>query len=95
MQKFWRNPMLDSFFAIGVSYIKSDAETRGKFSLDGAAGESLSRKAKDLGIEALLTISTCNRTELYGYTEDAETLIPRTPNIIIAPKNCPRGLIDA
>ena len=56
--------MLDSFFAVGVSYIKSDAETRGKFSLDGAAGESLSRKAKDLGIEALLTISTCNRTEL-------------------------------
>ena len=75
MQKFWHNPMLDSFFAVGVSYIKSDAETRGKFSLDGAAGESLSRKAKDLGIEALLTISTCNRTELYGYTEDAETLV--------------------
>lgn len=67
--------MLDSFFAVGVSYIKSDAETRGKFSLDGAAGESLSRKAKDLGIEALLTISTCNRTELYGYTEDDETLV--------------------
>ncbi len=67
--------MLDSFFAVGVSYIKSDAETRGKFSLDGAAGESLSRKAKDLGIEALLTISTCNRTELYGYTEDAEALV--------------------
>ena len=67
--------MLDSFFAVGVSYIKSDAETRGKFSLDGAAGESLSRKANDLGIEALLTISTCNRTELYGYTEDVETLV--------------------
>ncbi len=75
MQKFWRNPMLDSFFAVGVSYIKSDAETRGKFSLDGAAGESLSRKAKDLGIEALLTISTCNRTELYGYTEDSKILV--------------------
>jgi len=75
MQKFWHNPMLDSFFAVGVSYIKSDAETRGKFSLDGAAGESLSRKAKELGVEALLTISTCNRTELYGYTEDCEMLV--------------------
>ena len=75
MQKFWHNPMFDSFFAVGVSYIKSDAETRGKFSLDGAAGESLSRKAKELGVEALLTISTCNRTELYGYTEDYEMLV--------------------
>lgn len=75
MQKFWRNPMLDSFFAVGLSYIKSDALTRGKFSLDGAAGESLSRKAKKWGVEALLTISTCNRTELYGYVEEPEVLI--------------------
>ena len=67
--------MLDSFYAAGVSYIKSDAETRGKFSLDGASGEALSRKAKALGIEALLTISTCNRTELYGYTEKPSQLV--------------------
>ena len=67
--------MLDSFYVVGVSYIKSDAETRGKFSLDGASGEALSRKAKALGIEALLTISTCNRTELYGYTEQPSQLV--------------------
>lgn len=67
--------MLDSFYVVGVSYIKSDAETRGKFSLDGASGEALSRKAKALGIEALLTISTCNRTELYGYTEEPSQLV--------------------
>jgi glutamyl-tRNA reductase len=67
--------MLDNFYAIGVSYIKTDAETRGKFSIDGARGESLSQDALAMGIEALLVISTCNRTELYGFAASAEQLI--------------------
>ena len=67
--------MLDNFYAIGVSYIKTDAETRGKFSIDGARGESLSQEARAMGIEALLVISTCNRTELYGFAASAEQLI--------------------
>ena len=67
--------MLDNFYAIGVSYIKTDAETRGKFSIDGARGESLSQEARAMGIEALLVISTCNRTELYGFATSAEQLI--------------------
>jgi glutamyl-tRNA reductase len=67
--------MLDNFYAIGVSYIKTDAETRGKFSIDGARGESLSQDARATGVEALLVISTCNRTELYGFAASAEQLI--------------------
>lgn len=67
--------MLDNFYVIGVSYIKTDAETRGKFSIDGARGESLSQEARAMGIEALLVISTCNRTELYGFATSAEQLI--------------------
>ena len=67
--------MLENFYAIGVSYIKTDAETRGKFSIDGARGESLSHDAHDLGIEALIVISTCNRTELYGFASSPDQLI--------------------
>lgn len=67
--------MLENFYAIGVSYIKTDAETRGKFSIDGARGESLSHDALDLGIEALIVISTCNRTELYGFASSPDQLI--------------------
>lgn len=67
--------MLDNFYAIGVSYIKTDAETRGKFSIDGARGESLSQDARAMGVEALLVISTCNRTELYGFAASQEQLI--------------------
>lgn len=67
--------MLNNFYAIGVSYIKTDAETRGKFSIDGARGESLSQDARAMGVEALLVISTCNRTELYGFAASADQLI--------------------
>lgn len=67
--------MLENFYAIGVSYIKTDAETRGRFSIDGARGESLSQDARAMGIEALLVISTCNRTELYGFAASQEQLI--------------------
>ena len=67
--------MLDSFYAIGVSYIKTDADTRGRFSIDGAHGEALSQQAKAVGVDSLLVISTCNRTELYGFAQSATQLI--------------------
>lgn len=64
-----------SFYAIGLSYKKADAEVRGKFSLDNAAKDHLLQQAKDEGTEALLVISTCNRTELYGFAEHPFQLI--------------------
>jgi Glutamyl-tRNA reductase len=67
--------MLDSFYAIGVSYIKTDADIRGRFSIDGAHGEALSHQAKALGVDSLLIISTCNRSELYGFASSATQLI--------------------
>lgn len=63
------------FYAIGLSYIKADAETRGHFSLSETAQKKLLHDAKDLGFSTLSVISTCNRTELYGYAESAEQII--------------------
>lgn len=63
------------FYAIGLNYQKADIEIRGKFSLQQEAQEALLREGKKQGLEALLIVSTCNRTELYGWATDAEQLI--------------------
>lgn len=64
-----------SFYAVGLSYKKADAEVRGKFSLDEESKEALLSQAKAEGIEALLVTSTCNRTEIYGFASHPYQLI--------------------
>ncbi|TXN37500.1 glutamyl-tRNA reductase [Flagellimonas hymeniacidonis] len=64
-----------SFYAIGLSYKKADAEVRGKFSLDVPAIDNIMVQAKEQGIDGLLVISTCNRTELYGFAQHPFQLI--------------------
>lgn len=63
------------FYAVGLSYKKADAGTRGKFSLDNAAKTSLLEQAKRENIDSLIVTSTCNRTEIYGYAEHPFQLI--------------------
>lgn len=63
------------FYAVGLSYRKADAEIRGKFSLGNTAKTALLEQAKQEGIESLVVISTCNRTEIYGYAEHPFQLI--------------------
>lgn len=65
----------NSFYAVGLSYKKADAEVRGKFSLDIPAIDRIMIQAKALGIDGLLVISTCNRTELYGFAQHPFQLI--------------------
>ncbi len=64
-----------SFYAIGLSYKKADAEVRGHFSLDDTSKVSVLQQAKSNGIESLLVTSTCNRTELYGFAQHPYQLI--------------------
>ncbi|WP_435135407.1 glutamyl-tRNA reductase [Formosa sp. A9] len=64
-----------SFYAIGLSYKKADAETRGHFSLDDAGKHAVLEQAKANGIESLIVTSTCNRTEIYGFAEHPFQLI--------------------
>ena len=63
------------FYAIGLSYKKADAEVRGHFSLSDTAKHNVLEQAKQNGIESILLISTCNRTELYGFAEHPFQLI--------------------
>lgn len=64
-----------TFYAIGLSYKKADAEMRGKFSLDEKAKINLLHQAKEDGLESLVITSTCNRTEIYGFAQHPFQLI--------------------
>ena len=64
-----------TFYAIGLSYKKADAEVRGKFSLNENAKTALLEQAKTDGIESLIVTSTCNRTEIYGFAAHPFQLI--------------------
>ncbi len=63
------------FYAIGLSYKKADAEIRGHFSINDEAKKNILLQAKNEGISSLVVISTCNRTELYGFAEPPFQLI--------------------
>lgn len=64
-----------SFYALGLSYKKADADLRGKFSLDNQAISTLLMQAEAEGIPSLLVTSTCNRTEIYGFANHPYQLI--------------------
>lgn len=64
-----------SFYAVGLSYKKANAEMRGKFSLDSVSKANVLLQSKKEGIESLIVTSTCNRTEIYGFAEHPFQLI--------------------
>lgn len=64
-----------TFYCIGLSYLKADAEIRGKFSLNSVAKNSVLLQAKENNLQGVLIISTCNRTEIYGYANHPFELI--------------------
>jgi len=65
----------NSFYVVGLSYKKADAEVRGKFSLDDATKDKLLQQAANAGFDGLLVTSTCNRTELHGFAQHPFQLI--------------------
>ncbi len=65
----------NSFYTIGLSYKKAEADVRGKFSLDDHGLEQILQQAKVQGIDGLLVTSTCNRTELHGFAQHPFQLI--------------------
>lgn len=64
-----------NFYAIGLNYKKADAKIRGHFSIDDSAKQKILTQAKEDNIPSLTIISTCNRTELYGFAQHPFQLI--------------------
>lgn len=66
---------ITNFWVVGINYKKSDAGVRGKFAINNEQYEAILNKAHLNGVPELFILSTCNRTEAYGFAPDAETLI--------------------
>lgn len=64
-----------NFYAIGLNYYKADAEIRGRFSITDEAQVRILKQAKLDGLNSLSLVSTCNRTELYGFAAHPFQLI--------------------
>lgn len=64
-----------TFFCIGLNYQKADATIRGLFSLQDRAVAQILEAGKAQGLDSLLIVSTCNRTEMYGFAENPYVLI--------------------
>ncbi|HVZ57983.1 MAG TPA: glutamyl-tRNA reductase [Chitinophagaceae bacterium] len=63
------------FYLAGISYRKTDAETRGRFAVGTEQYAEILAQAASYGADELFIISTCNRTEIYGFADRAQQLV--------------------
>ena len=68
-------PAKPTFSVIGLSYRKADASIRGYFSVSQETQQAILKEAARSGIKTIILISTCNRTEIYGFVSDPDQLI--------------------
>jgi len=66
---------ISNFFIAGINYKKSDAATRSQFAINNDQYENILRLAPLFNVDSLFILSTCNRTEIYGFAESANDLI--------------------
>jgi glutamyl-tRNA reductase len=65
---------LAHFFVVGINYKKTDAAIRGQFAINHEQYINVLSAAKGRGLNELFILSTCNRTEVYGFAERPEQL---------------------
>jgi glutamyl-tRNA reductase len=66
---------ITKFYIAGINYKKTDAVIRGQFAVSNDQYATLLSKATGFGLNELFVLSTCNRTEIYGFAESADQLI--------------------
>ncbi|MDO5510190.1 MAG: glutamyl-tRNA reductase [Weeksellaceae bacterium] len=66
---------LEQFHVVGLSYAKTDAATRGRFSFFEHLIDNFVERAKAAGYDAFFILSTCNRTELYFFGNSSEKIM--------------------
>jgi glutamyl-tRNA reductase len=66
---------ISNFFVAGINYKKSDACVRGQFAIGNEQYINILQKACILGLNEIFILSTCNRTEIYGFTSSSKQLI--------------------
>jgi glutamyl-tRNA reductase len=66
---------ISDFWVAGVSYKKTDAATRGLYSVSSEQYASILQRAGECGIREIFILSTCNRTEIYALTGEVDKLL--------------------
>jgi glutamyl-tRNA reductase len=66
---------ISNFFVAGINYKKSDAAARGQFAINNLQYASILEKAALQGLNELFILSTCNRTEIYGFASSSHQLV--------------------
>ncbi|MGH2643913.1 MAG: glutamyl-tRNA reductase [Chitinophagaceae bacterium] len=66
---------LTDFFLAGISYEKADVSIRSSYAVDDKTYASVLTKAAQHDIREAFILSTCNRTEIYGFAKDEQQLI--------------------
>jgi glutamyl-tRNA reductase len=69
------NSNISNFLIAGINYKKTDASVRGLYAVNNEQYANMLMVAPAFGISELFILSTCNRTEIYGFAEDASQLI--------------------
>jgi glutamyl-tRNA reductase len=64
-----------NFCIAGINYKKTDASLRGQFAIGTEQYNKVLETAASYGLHELFILSTCNRTEIYGITDDVQQLI--------------------
>ncbi len=72
-----RNPTADfsNFFVAGINYKKTDTEIRGSFAIGPEQYDNILKLAAEYDVRDLFVLSTCNRSEIYGITDNPEQLV--------------------
>src|SRR5687768_12229382 len=66
---------ISNFFIAGINYKKSDATVRGQFAIGNEQYVKVLELAATHGLNELFILSTCNRTEIYGFAYNSHQLI--------------------
>lgn len=65
---------ISAFYIVGINYKKTDAAIRGQFAIGNEQYEKLLSLAPAHHLSDLFILSTCNRTEIYGFADNAGQL---------------------
>lgn len=69
-----RTSDISGFFVVGLNYKKTDAAIRGQFAISGEQYEKILALAPSFNVTELFVLSTCNRTEIYGFADHSAHL---------------------
>ncbi len=66
---------ISDFYVAGINYKKSDASVRGQFAIGNEQYSRILQKAAMQGLNEVFVLSTCNRTEIYGFAYCSHQLV--------------------